>query len=107
MKFYIRLFSFVILLSIMSCQTRVMDQQKPLQNNSFELYQKYSIQTNDAKTTKVQVLKVDDENVYGKTNNGEDIVIKKEEIHQVKKFNLLNSILIGVGAVAALIFIPI
>ena len=107
MKFYIRLFSLIVLMSIMSCQTRVMDQQKPLQNNSFELYQKYSIQTNDAKTTKVQVLKVDDENVYGKTNNGEDIVIKKEEIHQVKKFNLLNSILIGVGAVAALIFIPI
>ena len=43
-----------------ACQTRVVSIQKPMQNNSFELYQKYTVQMNDAKVIKLEVLKEQD-----------------------------------------------
>ena len=107
MKKYFHIVIILFLFAVSSCQTRVVDQLKPMQNNSFELYQKYSIQTNDGKTAKVKVLKQDDQNIYGKTNKDEDVTIQKNEIRQVKKANLLGSIGIAAAAVLALIFIPI
>ena len=90
-----------------SCQTRVVSIQKPMQNNSFELYQKYTVQMNDAKVIKLEVLKVDDENIYGKLKSGEDIVIKKSDVREAKKLDLFSSVAIAVAAIAAVIFVPI
>lgn len=97
----------LFLLMLTSCQTRVVSIQKPMQNNSFELYQKYTVQMNDAKVIKLEVLKVDDENIYGKLKSGEDIVIKKSDVREAKKLDLFSSVAIAVAAIAAVIFVPI
>ncbi|WP_373707437.1 bacteriophage spanin2 family protein [Kaistella sp.] len=97
----------LFLLMLTACQTRVVSMQKPMQNNSLELYQKYTIQTNDAKVIKLEVLKVDDENIYGKLKSGEDIVIKKSDVREAKKLDLFSSVAIAVAAIAAVIFVPI
>lgn len=97
----------VFLLMLTSCQTRVVSLEKPLQNNSLELYHKYTIQTNDAKMIKLQVLKIDDENIYGKLKSGEDVVIKKDNIREAKKLDLFSSVAIALAAITAVIVVPI
>ena len=97
----------LVLLSFASCQTAVVNKNKPLKTNSLELYKKYTIQTNDAKTIKIKILKIDDEKLYGKTNKGEEVVLNKTEIREVKKIDLLSTILIITAAGAAVIFVPI
>lgn len=98
---------FVLLFMLSSCQTRVVSTQKPLQNNSLELYQKYTIQTQDAKVIKLEVLKLDDEKIYGKLKSGEDVVINKSDVREAKKLDLFSSVAIAVAAIAAVIFVPI
>lgn len=105
MKNIFYIFAFLLLLT--SCQTRVVSTQKPIQNNSLELYQKYTIQTNDGKMIKLQVLKVDDDKIYGKLKSGEEVVINKSEVREAKKLDLLSSIAIALAAIAAVIFVPI
>ena len=78
-----------------------------MQKNSLELYQKYIFQTNDGRLTKMEVLKQDDSQIYGKTKTGEDIVIAKSEVREARKLDLLSSIAVAVAAVAAVIFVPI
>lgn len=97
----------MLLLLLTSCQTRVVSVQKPMKDSALELYQKYTVQTNDAKLTKIQLLKVDSENLYGKTKTGETVTIKKEDIREVRKPDLLSSIAIAAAAIAAVIFVPI
>ncbi len=84
-----------------------MSQQKPMQKNSLELYQKYTFQTNDGKLTKMEVLKQDDTQIYGKTKTGEDIVIAKTDVREARKLDVFSSIVVGLAAVAAVIFVPI
>ena len=97
----------VFLFLVTSCQTRVVSIQKPLQNNSLELYQKYTIQTQDAKVIKMEVLKVDDDKIYGKLKSGEEVVINKSDVREAKKLDLFSSIAIALAAIAAVIFVPI
>lgn len=99
----------IIILSffLFSCQTRVVNQQKPMQANSLELYQKYTIITNTPAEYRVQVLRQDAEKIYAKDKKGEEVVIYKNEIREVKKLDLFASIAIGVAALAAVIFVPI
>lgn len=97
----------LLLLMLTACQTRVVSIQKPMQNNSLELYQKYTIQTNDAKVIKLEVLKVDNENIYGRLKSGENIVIKKSEVREAKKLDLFSSVAIALAAIAAVVFVPI
>lgn len=102
------IFALVLFLFMLtSCQTRVVSSQKPIQNNSLELYHKYTIQTNDAKVYKLEVLKLDNENIYGKLKSGEDVIINKTEVREAKKLDLLSSIAIAAAAIAAVIFVPI
>ena len=98
---------FVCLFLVTSCQTRVVSIQKPIQNNSLELYQKYTIQTQDAKVIKMEVLKVDDDKIYGKLKSGEEVVINKSDVREAKKLDLFSSIAIALAAIAAVIFVPI
>lgn len=97
----------VFLFLVTSCQTRVVSIQKPIQNNSLELYQKYTIQTQDAKVIKMEVLKVDDDKIYGKLKSGEEVVINKSDVREAKKIDLFSSIAIALAAIAAVIFVPI
>ena len=100
--------SFIILsLFLFSCQTRVVSLQKPLQANSLELYQKYTIITNIPAHYKVEILRQDADKIYAKTNKGEEVIINKNEIREVKKLDLFSSIALGIAAVAAVIFVPI
>ena len=107
MKKYFSIFTLLVILSVTSCQTRVVSQQKPMQKNSLELYQKYTFQTNDGKLTKMDVLKQDDTQIYGKTKTGEDIVIAKADVREARKLDVFSSIVLGLAAVAAVIFVPI
>ena len=107
MKKYFSIFTLLIILTATSCQTRVVSQQKPMQKNSLELYQKYTFQTNDGRLTKMEVLKQDDSQIYGKTKTGEDIVIAKADVREARKLDVFSSIVVGLAAVAAVIFVPI
>ena len=98
---------FLILLFLTSCQTRVVSAQKPIQPNSLELYQKYTIQTNDAQLIKMEVLRQDNEQVYGKLKTGEEVIVEKSNIREAKKVDVLSSVAIGLAALAAVIFVPI
>lgn len=90
-----------------SCTTRVVSPNKPLYDNSINLYTKYTIQTKDAKSQKIEVLKVDATKIYGKNKAGEMVEIEKSEVRQITKPNILASVIIAVAAIAAVIFIPI
>lgn len=103
-----RILPYIILsFFLFSCQSRVVSVQKPLQANSLELYQKYTITTNTPEIYKVQVLKQDSDKIYAKNKKGEDIIINKSDIREVKKLDLFSSIAIVLAAVAAVIFVPI
>ncbi len=90
-----------------SCTTRVVSPNKPIQDNSIDLYKKYSIQTKDAKRQKIEILKVDATKIYGKNKAGEMVEIEKSEVREIHKPNILASVIIAIAAVAAIIFIPI
>jgi len=96
----------LLLVLVTSCQTRVVGANRPLKNNSLELYQTYTVQTVDAKTYKMKVLKLDDQYVYGKLKSGEAITLPKTDVREVRKPDPLSSVLIGLAAVAAVVFIP-
>lgn len=96
-----------LFLMLASCQTRVVSPNKPLLDNSIDLYQKYTIQTKDAKSQKVEVLKMDATKIYGKNKLGEMVEIEKSDVREVKKPDYLSSALIGLVAVLAVIFVPI
>lgn len=96
-----------LLLVLASCQTRVVSVQKPFNKNSLELYKRYNFQLQDATQIKMQVLRVNDEHVYGKNNDNEQIVIKGSDIREVKKTDVFSSVVVALAAVAAVIFVPI
>lgn len=90
-----------------SCSTRVVSPNKAMQDNSLDLYKTYTIQTKDAKSQKVEVLKVDATKIYGKNKAGEMVEIEKSEVREIKKPNYVLSIVIAIAAITAVVFIPI
>ncbi|MPT31105.1 bacteriophage spanin2 family protein [Epilithonimonas hungarica] len=96
-----------ILITMISCQTRVVTPNKPMYDNTLELYKKYTIQTKDAKSQKLEIIKVDATKIYGKNKAGEMVEIERSEVRDIKKPDVILSVLIGLAAVAAVIFIPI
>jgi len=52
-------------------------------------------------------LKVDATKIYGKNKAGEMVEIERNEVREIKKPDILSSVIIGVAALAAVIFIPI
>ena len=106
-KNFTKAFVLSLFFILASCQTRVVSPNKPLSDNSIELYKKYTIQTKDAKCQKVEILKVDATKIYGKNKAGEMVEIEKSEVREIKKPDILLSALIGLAALAAVIFIPI
>lgn len=106
-KIIFKLFTLSLFALMISCQTRVVSPNKPMFDNTLELYKKYSIQTKDAKTQKIEVLKVDATKIYGKNKAGEMVEIERSEVREIKKPDILSSVIIGAAALAAVIFIPI
>jgi len=102
-----KIFVLSLFFILASCQTRVVSPNKPITDNSIDLYKKYTIQTKDAKSQKIEVLKVDATKIYGKNKAGEMVEIEKNEVRDIKKPDVLSSIIIGVAAIAAVIFVPI
>lgn len=98
---------FVFLLLLTSCQTLVVTPKQPMRTNSLDLYKTYRVQTANAKTMKVKVLKQDNEKIYGKLKSGEDVIIDKADVRTVRKTDVLTSLLVAAAAVAAVVFIPI
>lgn len=92
---------------LMSCHTRVVTPNKPLTDNSLDLYKKYTVVTKDAKVQKLEIVKVDATKIYGKNKTGEMVEIEKSEVREIKKPDILSSVIIGLAAVAAVVFIPI
>ena len=106
-KNLLRLLPLVMLFLLVSCKTTVMAPNKPLYDNTLELYKTYTIQTNDAKVHKIKVLKVDSTKIYGESKTGEKLEIERSDVRDIKKANFLGSVLIGLIAAAAVVFIPI
>lgn len=108
MKFFKNLFWILsILVVVTSCQTRVVSPNKPITDNSLDLYKKYTIVTKDAKSQKLEVVKVDASKIYGKNKMGKMVEIDRSDVREVKKPDVLASVIIGLAAVAAVIFVPI
>ena len=99
--------SLSLILVLTSCQVQVMNQNKPLRDNTLELYQKYTVQTKDSKQYKMKILRIDGDTIYGKDQHGQDLSIAKKEIWTIKKMDWLASFGILAAAVAALLFIPV
>ena len=104
MKKIIALLSIFLIMA--SCQTKVVTNRMPLKDNTLQLYKTYNIQSEGSKTVKVEILKIDNENIYGKLKNGENITLDRKEIIQIRKPDPLSSLLIGAAAVAAVVFVP-
>ena len=107
MKNVFRSLLLVLTIVLTSCQSRVVSPTKPLRDNKIELYQSYNIQTNDSRRMKVQVLRLDQDNIYGKNSKGEDVVIAKNEVREMRKFDFLASVGVIAAAIAALLLIPV
>lgn len=106
-KNIIRILVLSVFFILVSCQTRVVSPNKPMADNSIELYKKYTVQTKDAKSQKIEILKVDATKIYGKNKAGEMVEIEKSEVREIKKPDYLLSAVIAVAAIAAVVFIPI
>ncbi len=104
MKKIIALLSIFLIMA--SCQTKVVTAKMPLKDNTLQLYKTYSIQSQGAKTIKVKVLKIDNQNIYGKLKNGENITLNRNEIVQIRKPDPFSSLIIAAAAVAAVVFVP-
>lgn len=107
MKKLLSIFAISLLLLATSCQTRVVSPQKPMYDNSLELYKKYTIQTKEPKLIKMEVLKVDAEKIYGKDKNGADVTVNRNNVREIKKLDVLSSVALGAAAILAVIFVPI
>ncbi|WP_374445651.1 bacteriophage spanin2 family protein [Epilithonimonas sp.] len=106
-KIIFKLFTLSLFALMISCQTRVVGPNKPMNDNTLELYKKYTIQTNDAKTQKLEIIKVDADKIYGKDKSGAVVEIPRNEVREIKKPDVLSSVIIGAAAIAAVIFVPI
>jgi hypothetical protein len=78
-----------------------------LKDNTLELNQKYQIQDFTAKIHKIKITSIDSKNIYGISKKGDFISIDKKQIREVKKLKVVSSIVVGIMAIAAVIFIPI
>lgn len=59
------------------------------------------------KIHKIKITSVDGNNIYGISKKGETISIDKKQIREVKKVKVVSSIVVGIMAIAAVIFVPI
>ena len=107
MKNCIKFLCLLLCISITSCKSIISNPGKPLNDNSLELNQKYEIQDFTAKIHKIKIISIDSRNIYGISKKGETISIHRKQIREVKKVKVVSSIVVGIMAIAVVIFIPI
>jgi hypothetical protein len=94
-------------MSLTSCKSIISNPGKPLKDNTLEINQKYQIQDFTAKIHKIKITSIDSKNIYGISKKRDFISIDKKQIREVKKVKVVSSIVVGIMAIAAVIFIPI
>lgn len=108
MKDFYRILGLLICLSLASCKSIISNPGKPLKDSSIKLNCHYEIQDFNAKVYTVRITGIDREYIYG--TSGKDrkmVVIEKSSIRQLKKWQVAKSILVGILAIATVIFTPI
>ncbi|WP_123983440.1 MULTISPECIES: bacteriophage spanin2 family protein [Chryseobacterium] len=107
MTIYFKLIILVICMCLTSCKSIISNPVKPLKDDSLELNQKYEVQDFTTKIHKIKITSIDSKSIYGISNKGDFISIDKKHIREVKKVKVVSSIVVGIMAIAAVIFIPI
>lgn len=107
MKNFFKFLCLLITLSLTSCRSIVSNPGKPLKDNSLALNQKYEVQDFTAKIRKIKITSIDNKSIYGISKKGDFISIDKQQIREVKKVKVVSSIVVGIMAIAAVIFVPI
>ena len=107
MKIFFKSLSLIIIVSLTSCRAIISNPGKPLKDNSLEINQKYEVQDFSAKVHHIKITSIDTGHIYGVSKSGDSISIDKKQIREVKKVKILSSIVVGVMAIAAVIFVPI
>lgn len=107
MKNYFKFLVLLLCISLTSCKSIISNPGKPLKDNSLELDQKYEVQDFTAKIHKIKITSIDSKNIYGISKKGEEFSIDKKQIREVKKVKIISSIVVGIMAIAAVIFVPI
>ena len=107
MKKFFKFLCLLLTVSLTSCKSIVSNLGKPLDDNSLELNQKYEIQDFTAKIHKIKITSTDGKNIYGISKKGDFVSIDKKQIREVKKVKVVSSIVVGIMAIAAVIFVPI
>lgn len=107
MKNYFKFLGLLLCISLTSCKSIISNPGKPLKDNSLGLNQRYEIQDFTAKIHKIKITSIDNKNIYGISKKGDTITIDKKQIREVKKVKVVSSIVVGIMAIAAVIFVPI
>lgn len=107
MKNHSKFLCLLIGISFTSCKSIIANPGKPLNENVLELNQKYEVQDFSAKVHHIKITSIDKGHIYGVSKSGDSISIDKKQIREVKKVKILSSIVVGVMAIAAVIFVPI
>lgn len=90
-----------------SCKSTIANPGKPLEDSDLKVNCRYEIQDYKAKIHHIRIICVDNEKVYGISKNGEMVTLDKKQIRQVKRIKVFSSIVVGVIAISAVIFVPI
>jgi len=90
-----------------SCKTIIANPGKPLIDSSIEIGRTYEVQDFNAKVFNLKITAFDNDRIYGISRKEKQIIIDRSTIRQMKKWEVSNSIILGVLAIAAVIFIPI
>lgn len=107
MRIYQIFLILLLCISMTSCKTIIANPGKPLIESSKEVGRTYEVQDFSAKVFNLKVTHFDKDCIYGTSGQNKQIIIDKSTIRQMKKWEVSKSIILGVFAVAAIIFIPI
>lgn len=107
MRNYYKFLSLLICFSFASCKSIISNPGKPLKDSYIKLNGRYEIQDYNAKVYTIRIKGIDKEHIYGTSSKGDPITIEKSSIRQMKKWNVLSSVVVGSIAIASVIFIPI
>jgi hypothetical protein len=107
MKNYQIFLILLLFISLTSCKTIIANPGKPLIESSIEVGRTYEVQDFNAKVFNLRITDFDKDCIYGISGKNKQIIIDRLTIRQMKKWEVSKSIILGVFAVAAVIFIPI
>ncbi len=107
MKKYIKFLYLAIAVMLTSCKTIIANPGKPLEDIDLKINSRYEIQDYKAKIHHIRIISIDKNNVYGISEKREMVTLDKKQIRQVKRIKVCSSIVVGVLAIATVIFVPI